>query len=97
MKKTEPLQIGELFKNFLRDNRQLAKGVNEATAMNLWSRVVGKNISESTSQLYMRNGVLYVSFSSSTARSEVFMNRTHIINNINAIAGKKIVINIVVK
>ncbi|MEG2479654.1 MAG: DUF721 domain-containing protein, partial [Mucinivorans sp.] len=78
MKRTEPQTIGELLSEYFAQ-RQLLGGVVEGRAVELWSDVVGPTVARYTEDVYIRQGVLHVTLSSSAVRSEVHMRRRYFI------------------
>ncbi len=65
--------------------------MQEADIVNRWREIVGENIYNATSRLYIRNQQLYVEFSSAAARKEFYNQRYNIINRINYVAGKVLI------
>lgn len=96
MKKTEPMLIKDILKNIVSDSDSFSKGMLEAKAMNAWHGVVGKNLSDATQKLTLRDGRLYVTFNSATARSEFFSRRHEIKYALNGAAGRVVIKFIVV-
>lgn len=96
MRRTEPKSVGELLGEFFRE-RALGPASMEGRAVELWAEAAGRYVARCTEDVYIRNGVLYVSFSSSAVRAEVFMRRKQLAAQINALLHAKIVRNIVVR
>ncbi|MFI3261301.1 MAG: DUF721 domain-containing protein [Rikenellaceae bacterium] len=96
MEKTEPVLIGSIINNIMKDSAAFSKGMLEAKVMNAWYEVVGKDLSDATQKLTLRDGKLYVSFNSASARSEFFARRNDIKYRLNGVAGRVVVKFIVV-
>lgn len=96
MKKTEPILIGDILKNLVGDSASFSKGMRESKAMGAWHEVVGKELSDATQKLTLREGKLYVTFNSATARSEFFSRRNEIKYRLNGVAGSVVIKFIVV-
>ena len=69
----------------------------EGRAVELWAEVVGEYVARVTEDVYIRNGVLYVSFSSAAGRAEIFMRRRLLMDQLNARLRGRVVRNIVVR
>lgn len=96
MKRTEPESVGELLRKFF-EARNTAAASAEGSAVELWREVVGEYAASATEDVYIRQGVIYVTFSSASARADVMMRRNFILNEINAKLGRKVVRAIVLK
>ena len=96
MKHTEPLPIGRLLEEFF-ERRKLPAGIAEGRAVEVWGSVVGEYAASFTEDVYIRNGVLYVTFSSAAVRSEIHIRRRFLVGEMNTALGAKVVKNIVVK
>ena len=57
--------------------------------------MVGPVITRYTTNLFIKNQVLYVSLSSSVIRQELMMGREMLIRNLNAQVGSQVIVNIV--
>lgn len=90
MKKEEPQSIGDIMSQFLHA-KDIAMGVAEGSARETWSKVVGTYIAESTSDAFIKNGILTLSFTKSTVKTEVMMHRKAYIQAINQELGRNIV------
>lgn len=69
----------------------------EGRAVELWAEVVGEYVARVTEDVYIRNGVLYVSFSSAAVRAEIFMRRRLLVDQLNARLRGRVVRNLVVR
>lgn len=96
MKRTEPTLAGNILKDLISSSETFSRGMLEAKAMNAWHNVVGANLSDATQKITLRDGKLYVTFSSASARSEFFARRHEIKDGLNRAAGRKVVTFIVV-
>lgn len=90
------MSIGQLLDEYFR-NRHLGPAMMEGRAVEVWAQVVGEYVARVTEDVYIRNGVLYVSFSSAAVRAEIFMRRRLLIDQINARLHGRVVRNLVVR
>jgi len=91
-KNTELLK--DVLSQFLQQSK-LQQPLLEKRAVDAWSVVLGINIVQYTSNIYMRNGILYVTVSSSVLRHDLFISKTGIIQSINKHVGVEVVKDIV--
>ena len=90
------MRVGDLLEEYLRD-RAMGPASMEGRAVELWAEVVGDYVARCTEDVYIRGGVLYVSFSSAAVRVEVFMRRRWLVAQLNARIRAQVVRNIVVR
>lgn len=90
------MRVGDLLEEYLRD-RAMGPASMEGRAVELWAEVVGDYVARCTEDVYIRGGVLYVSFSSAAVRTEVFMRRRWLVAQLNARIRAQVVRNIVVR
>lgn len=96
MRCTEPLSLGDLLSEYIK-TRALGPATMEGRAIELWREVVGPHVAAYTEDVYIRAGVIYVSFSSSSVQAEMFMRRREVIAAINAALRARIVLRIVIR
>lgn len=94
MKRNNTEQIGDVLRQFLRQ-QGLETPLNEYRLVDAWKDVVGPVIARYTTNLFIKNQVLYVSLSSSVIRQELMMGREMLIRNLNAQVGSQVIVNIV--
>ena len=86
--------LGDLIKEFY----ELHKGpdyMNEIKVINSWPKVVGRFIASHTIDLSIKNNILFVRVDSDALRSELSYSKSLLMKNLNAIAGKEMVKEIV--
>ena len=86
--------LGDLIKEFY----ELHKGLdymNEIKVINAWPKVVGPFIASHTIDLSIKNNILFVRVDSDALRSELSYSKSLLMKNLNAIAGKEVVKEIV--
>ena len=74
MRRNNAEQIGDMIRKFFRQNG-LESPLNEYRLVEAWKDVVGPTIARYTSNLYIKNQILYVHLSSSVLRQELMMGR----------------------
>lgn len=94
MKRNNTEQIGDVLRQFLRQ-QGLETPLNEYRLVDAWKDVVGPVIARYTTNLFIKNQVLYVSLSSSVIRQELMIGREMLIRNLNAQVGSQVIVNIV--
>lgn len=94
MKRNNTEQIGDVLRQFIRQ-QGLETPLNEYRLVDAWKDVVGPVIARYTTNLFIKNQVLYVSLSSSVIRQELMMGREMLIRNLNAQVGSQVIVNIV--
>lgn len=75
----------------------LDRPLNEKRLIDAWPTVLGANIVQYTSDLSIRNRVLYVSLTSSVLRHDLFLSREEIKHSLNKQVGVEVIIDIVFK
>lgn len=97
MRRSRPVRIGELWAGFVEESPMRRMKLCEARVPEVWASVVGEAVASLTGSVTMKNGILYVSLTSSVARHEIFMKRASIQRSINQRLGMEVVSNIIVK
>lgn len=95
MRKKNTESIGEVLRQFFEENQFFKKKFAESRIITGWSKLLGPAISGYTTNIYLRNGTLYVHLSSSVLRSELLMAKERLIANLNKHAGMHVVNDII--
>ena len=93
MRRNDAEQIGEMIRKFFRQNA-LEAPLNEYRLIQAWKDVVGSAITKYTSNLYIKNQILYVHITSSVLRQELMMGRDLLVKNLNKQVGAQVIVNI---
>lgn len=94
MRKRNTELISEVIHQFLKQ-KKLEKPLYEKRIIDAWPEVLGKNIMTYTSELSIKNKILYVRLTSSVLRHDLFISREQIVNSLNNYVGYKVVEDIV--
>ena len=94
MRRNNAEQIGEMIRKFVRQNG-LESPLNEYRLVQAWKEVVGPAITKYTSNLYIKNQILYVHLTSSVLRQELMMGRDILVRNLNEKVGAQVIVNII--
>lgn len=84
--------VSELLKELHIDHK-----LKEIRLINSWEEILGKNVARATTNIFIKNRVLFVYLKSSVVRNELMMLKTGIIKALNDKAGEIIVDEIVLK
>ena len=87
MKRNDAEQIGDMIRKFFR--------LNGYRLVQAWKDVVGPAIAGYTSNLYIKNQILYVHLTSSVLRQELMMGRDLLVRNLNKQVGAQVIVNII--
>lgn len=95
MKVGNTRQIDELVNQALRD-MGLGQKLKEYEVCSVWPEVVGQMIASRTASLKMRDGKLFVAFTSAVVKNEILMVKEGLIRALNDKVGEKIVNEIII-
>ncbi len=96
MKRKEALRLGDILDGILQQNN-LDIGLDAARAKLAWRETMGEAVDKCTMAVYCDKGTMYVKLSSAVLRNELFMNRSAVIERINAHIGRQVIKNIYFK
>lgn len=94
MKRNDAEQIGNMIRKFFRQNG-LESPLNEYRLVDAWKDVVGATFVKYTSNLYIKNQILYVHLTSATVRQELMMGRDILVRRLNEKVGAQVIVNII--
>lgn len=94
MRRNNTEQIGDLLRKFMREEG-LETPLNEHRLIAAWKEILGPGIASYTSNIYIRNQILYVHLSSSVLRQELMMGRELLVKNLNRHVGTQVITNII--
>ena len=94
MRKKNTELLSDVIQQVLKEQR-LEQPLYEKRLIAAWSVVLGKNILQYTSDLNIKNRVLYVQMTSSALRHELFLSREEIKNSLNKHVGADVITEIV--
>jgi len=94
MRKKNTEILGDVIRQVLKEQK-LDKPLNEKRVIDAWPTVLGNNIIQYTSELIIKNRVLYVSMSSSVLRHDLFLSRNEIKNSLNKQVGADVISEII--
>lgn len=91
-KKAEP--VGDILRQMMREEG-LETPFNELRLIEAWPEVMGQGIASYTSDLQIRDGVLYVHLTSSVIRAELMSARKNLTYRLNEYVGAQVIENII--
>ena len=94
MRRNDAEQIGDMIRKFFRQNG-LESPLNEYRLVDAWKDVVVPTFTMYTSNLYIKNQILYVHLTSSTVRQEMMMARDILVRRLNEQVGAQVIVNII--
>tara|TARA_B100000579_G_C22136789_1_gene534601 strand:+ start:92 stop:391 length:300 start_codon:yes stop_codon:yes gene_type:complete len=68
-------------------NKLLSNGLKKVFLNKIWINVMGKNVSQYTGNIYIKNNTLYLKINSSALKQELSYGKDKIIDNINKEIG----------
>jgi predicted nucleic acid-binding Zn ribbon protein len=90
MRKSNEKPLKVAIEEFL-DSFRLRDKLNETKVIQSWEKVVGEMVARNTSQLHIRNKVLFVKVNSAALRNELLFARQKIIQALNNEVGANVV------
>lgn len=94
MERRKTVHISEIIQELLKKNNMKGR-LDETTITQKWEEVVGKPMARYTGKIYVNRGILYVEVTSSVARNELMMNRSVLIERLNATTGSETIKDII--
>ena len=94
MRKKNTELLSDVIRQVLKD-QHLDKPLYEKRLIEAWPSVLGNNIVQYTSELIIKNRVLYVSLTSSVLRHDLFLSRTEIKKSLNEKVGADVIVDII--
>ena len=88
--------MGEVLQDYVKAMR-IDHKLNEVRAVKAWPEVIGKSVANATTNIYIKNGVLFVHLRSSVVRNELSMIKEGIIKRMNEMAGSEVITDIVLR
>ena len=96
MRKSNTQPIEDVIREYLKE-MNIDQKLKEVGIVSQWEKLMGKTVAVRTSQIYIRNHILYIHVTSSVLKNELLMMRQAIIEKINEEAGEKLVEQMVIK
>ncbi|RZT93466.1 uncharacterized protein DUF721 [Ancylomarina subtilis] len=96
MRRSKTQKIEELVKIVLKEQGLDVK-LKELELIKAWEVVIGKNVANATTNLYIKNRKLYVQLRSSIIRNELMLIKTGLIRALNNEVDAQIIDDIVVR
>ncbi|MCC8094746.1 MAG: DUF721 domain-containing protein [Tannerellaceae bacterium] len=97
MKRKNAQTLGEVIREFFDDNTELYDKILEIRVQRAWGEILGPMVMQYTHNLYVRNGVMYVSLTSSILRSELILYTDRLIKSLNEYAGSEVLHKIIIR
>lgn len=95
MRRKNTESLGEVLQQIFDENKVLSLKIAESRVVSGWPQLFGTTIASYTSSIYLRNGMLYVSLTSSVLRSELMMAKDKMIIALNNHARMQVVNDII--
>ncbi len=96
MRRSKTISIAEAISDYIRE-MNIGGKLNETAVINSWEEIVGKAISSRTSNIYIKDKILYVHLNSSVVRNELLMLRSALKEKINQKIGAEVIKDIVLR
>ncbi len=90
MRKSNEQSLGDVIKEWLKANRMDGK-LLENKLIHSWDQVVGPMIAKHTTDISIRNKVLYVRFDSAALKNELSFAKSKLIDNLNNEVKAKVI------
>jgi hypothetical protein len=95
MRHSNEQSLKEVIQDLLNAYRIRGK-LKEVKLINSWEKVMGKTIANRTTEIFVRDRILYVRILSSPLKQELHYNRTKVIKMMNDEAGEEVIVSLVI-
>lgn len=96
MRRSKTITLAEAMQDYIKE-MNLGSKLREVSIIDSWEEMVGKAIASRTSNVYIKENILYVNLKSSVVRNELMMIREALRQKINEKAGGEYIKEIVFK
>ena len=96
MRRSNTQNISDVVSQLLKE-LHIDHKLKEIRLINSWEEILGKNVARATTNIFIKNRILFVSLKSSVVRNELMMLKTGIIKALNEKAGEILVDDIILK
>lgn len=93
MKRKKAISIGDLVRQYLRDEG-LETPLNQHRLISSWGEVMGNGILNYTGELFIKNQTLWVKINSSVLRQELSVGRNQIVRRLNEHVGTQVITDV---
>lgn len=93
----EEMKLSDILKNFVDENKLDKKGLDQVKVRDVWNNQLGPAIQKYTTNIKLKNDVLYVQLSSSVLREELSYGKEKIIRILNEEMGKDLIHKLVLR
>ena len=97
MRRQNIQSLGELLRDFFEDNTELYEKIMDIRIQRGWKEILGPQIMTYTRNIYVRDGVLHVSMTSSVIANELMLCRDRLLKSLNDYAGHKVLTDIMIR
>ncbi len=94
MRRSNIQPLGEVIREYLKGTGYERK-LKEVDVVQSWEELLGKTIAHYTTDILIKNKVLYVKISSPVVKNELFMMREEIRKKLNENAGEEMILKII--
>ena len=95
VKRQNTHSLGEIIQQYIRKSGIQPK-LDEAEVKKRWEDIVGKMISQHTTDMYLKNRKLYIRFDSAALKQEMSYAKSTLVDNINRNIGHLVVEEVIV-
>lgn len=95
-RQNEHQNLSEVLKSFIKENK-LEQGMDKVDTRKAWTKLMGNGVNNYTTNVDLRNEVLYVSLSSSVLREELSFGKSKIIKMLNEELGRELIKKLVLR
>jgi predicted nucleic acid-binding Zn ribbon protein len=96
MRRSKTVTLAEALKDYIKEMNLEGK-LLEVNIINSWEEVVGKAIASRTSNVRIKDNILYVKLTSSVARNELLMLKEALREKLNQRAGRELIKEIILR
>ncbi|MDL2305338.1 DUF721 domain-containing protein [Bacteroides sp. OttesenSCG-928-D19] len=97
MIRRKTVRLSETLRLFWKENPELYHKMMEVRVQRLWGELFGPSIARYTTNVYVKNRVLYVSMNSSVVRSEMLSMRKRLVRTLNEHAGSDVIDDVMIR
>lgn len=96
MKRSQAKPLKDILRAYVKA-QGWSQSMIESSAMDTWRQLMGPTVASKTSNVFLKNGILYINLNSAVLRNELMMMQDQIVARFNEAVGEEVIFKVVLR